>query len=393
MERFGPPMKTHKVALLEDCRSTLARVRTAAPNYSDIEVATSTGPDGYLTDDHRQTRAKCLWAMQYEPRPVVDPLVEALLRAETQWHRVAPFQGYTDELKLAAYLVALHPPPGVLELMWNAKRANFDTWCGFDSQFLAAGGVDEAVSLASTANPVDDDLLGHLLSDGAPRFTDAEVSELLEEMAQYFPSAPEDEPPFTWFERARLLGDSEGAKAALDDWSASPTPPSDESLQYYLGSIGLFADAVTVQRRVVAEKGGERSDPSTGIRLAELLREAGQLAEAMSVLRRSRRGISPSTDANGYRRRCLAEEGFRLAMAAEGRLAAQAFAFADDVAADRSIRQMVTIVGAPPSDEWLPLVVLEAGWRAANAVGDAARAAHYEDRARRERRRIGREDP
>ena len=80
-----------------------------------------------------------------------------------------------------------------------------------------------------------------------------------------------------------------------------------------------------------------------------------------------------------------------LAVKAEGRLAAKAFAFADDVAADKTIRQVVKINGQAPSDEWLPLVVLEAGAAAAVAVGNASRASHYEDRAQHERRRISRD--
>lgn len=378
-------------ALLDDCRSVLAGVRATAPAYPDIQIATTTDEHGDLTDDHRPTRAKCLWALQYEPRPVVDPVLEVLLRAETAWHRIAPFQGYTDELKLAAYLVALSPPAGVTELMWSAKGANFDTWCGLDSRFLGAGGVDEAIKAALASDPLDRDLLDHLTADGARRFGDVEVAELLDEMGGYFPPAAVDEPPFTWFERARLLGDTVGAKLALDAWTASDSPPSDEGLQHHLGAIGFFEEAAAVQRHVVATKGGERSSPAAGVRLAELLREAGQIGEALRSLRRSRRGISVASDSNGYLRRRLVEEGFRLAVDAEGPLAAEAFAFADDVAADRTIRQVVKIDGPTPSDEPLPLVVLEAGAAAATAVGSSGRASHYEDRAQQERRRIGRD--
>lgn len=294
--------------------------------------------------------------MPYAPRPLADPLVD------------------------------------VLQLMWDAKRANFDTWCAFDGRFLLAGDVDQAIGAAGTAESADRGLLERLTEVGAPRFTDTDVSELLDEMSQYFPATPADEPPFTWFERARLLGDVASAKTALDDWSASGSTPSDEALQHYLGGIGLYDEAAIAQRRVLAAKSGERSDPGAGIRLAELLREAGHLDDALPALRRSWRGISRSTDANGHRRRCLAEEGFNLAVVAEGRLAKKAFAFADDVAADRTIRQVVTIHGVPPSDEWLPFVVLEAGAAAALAVGNRERAAHYEERARHERRRIRRED-
>jgi hypothetical protein len=110
--------------------------------------------------------------------------------------------------------------------------------------------------------------------------------------------------------------------------------------------------------------------------------------DALDSLKRSRRGIDPTTDRNGYLRRRLAEEGFLLAAGTSGRLAKSAFSLADEVAQDRTIHQVVRIRGSDPSDEWLPLVVLEAGADAAMNVGESRRASEYQQRASRERQRI-----
>ncbi|HWG73142.1 MAG TPA: hypothetical protein VG184_03695 [Acidimicrobiales bacterium] len=381
-------MSSWSEVLVAECRSVLEQVRSSAPDYAGIRVEPVAGPSGYRADGNIQVRAKCLWAVQYEPRPFADPVLEELFRAEIAWHRQAPFQGYSDQLKLAAYLVALGRPEGVLSLMWTAKGANFDTWCGFDSRFLGVGGVSAAIEEASAAEPVDTDLLRHLVGDSGPRFSDNDVATYLDEVADYFPAQPSDEPPSTWFERARLLGDTVAAREALDDWVRSDTPPSDDGLQHNLASIGYFGDAVAVQLRVVAANGGERAKPLAGIRLAELQRKARLFDTAFDSLKRTRRGVNDTTDKNGYVRRRLAEEGFLLAAGTEGRLARRAFILADEVAQDRTIHQVVRISGSEPSDEWLPLVVLEAGADAATNVGEHGRADEYRDRASRERQRI-----
>jgi hypothetical protein len=258
--------------LVAECRSSLDQLRSSAPDYATIRVQPVIGPSGYTEDANAAIRATCLWAAQYEPRPFVDPVLEELLEAEIDWHHQAPFQGYSDQLKLAAYLVALERPIGALSLMWAAKRANFDTWCGLDSRFLGLGGVRAAIDEANAAEPVDQDLLKHLLDDDGARISDSDVAMYLDELAAYFPTDPSDEPPFTWFERARLLGDTAAAREALKDWVRSDDPPSDDGLQHSLASIGYFGDAVGVQKRVVAAQGGERAKPMAGIRLAELQR-------------------------------------------------------------------------------------------------------------------------
>jgi hypothetical protein len=375
-------------ALLDDCRAVLAQVRSSAPEYSAIQVEPVIGPTGHRIDGNILARAKCLWAAQYEPRPFVDPVLDGLFRAEIDWHRQAPFQDCSDQLTLAAYLVALERPAGVLSLMWSAKRANFDTWCGFDGRFLGVGGVSAAIAEVKAREPVDRDLLDRLVDGSDARFSDSEVATFLDDLAVYFPADPSLEPPYTWFDRARLLGDNDAARAEVEDLTRSQTPPSDDGLQHMLASIGHFGDALTVQLRVVASRGGQRANPLAGIRLAELRRQAGMFERALGTLKNSRRGVSQETDTNGYLRRRLAEEGFLLAVATGGRLAANAFAFADEIALDRTIRQVVRINSREPSDEWLPLVVLEAGARAATNAGESRRAADYQDRASRERQRI-----
>jgi len=106
------------------------------------------------------------WALQYDQGERDGRLLRFLLTEETAWHRKAPFQGLTEELHLAAYLVAIAPQPGDVMLMWAAKRSNFDPSGGFDSRYLAVEGIVAAVELA---RGLDEPRDGSLLLVGVSR--------------------------------------------------------------------------------------------------------------------------------------------------------------------------------------------------------------------------------
>jgi|GEM_PF-2138829 len=369
-----------RAELILEWANTLKSVRTTAPGFAPIVVAPVVDEDGMTSDENRLCRAKCLWALQYSRLKDDDRLVRALFESETAWHRMAPFQGLADELRLAATLLAHDPPEDTLDLMWQAKTANFDTWCGLDSRFLGVGGVDDAISDAQAMLPVDDNLMDHLMDGEDARFSDAEVAVYLDEMSTAFPGTPEAEAPFRWFDRAQKCGETVLAKLLLDEWCENDAPP-DSSLQRYLASIGHYQEAVDVQRRVVTMPTDGLMTTHNMIRLAELERLAGSYGDALTTLRRATEALARlSRPPAGNTLRRLAEEGFLLCLVADDPTATRAFKFADSIADS---------LGGPPNSDPLPLIVLRSARDAARKIGKKRRARHYEKRAEIERARIG----
>ena len=201
--------------LVADWRTVLANVRTDAPDFASIRFAKGFDDEGLMWDKHKLVRSKCLWALQYDRSEHDDPLVRVALESEAAWLKVAPFQGLSDELDLAAFLLAKRPPSDAVVLMWQAKTSNFDTWVGFDSRFLGVGGVSDAIRHATETDPIDTDLLDHLRDGVTPRFTDSEVAAFLQEMARRFPASPETEPPYVWFDRSRRSYEYASARSRL----------------------------------------------------------------------------------------------------------------------------------------------------------------------------------
>lgn len=56
-----------------------------------------------------------------------------------------PEEGMTDELRLSAFVLSKLGHVEDVPLLWRAKVANFDTYCGLDIQFLVSAGVRETL--------------------------------------------------------------------------------------------------------------------------------------------------------------------------------------------------------------------------------------------------------
>ncbi len=360
-------------------RAALAEARADDASWPSLAFQPGTNAEGHTIDEHLAARARVLWALQYDHGAADGALLRFLLSEEIAWHRESPFQGLGDELSLAAYLAALAPQPGDALVMWAAKQANFDTWCGFDSQYLAVEGVAAAVDLARGLDePRDGSLLDHLLNDeDEPRFTDEDVRGFVDSMSTLFPADPELEWPVTWANRARLVEDYPTAIKAIEAWKHSNDPPSARTLQYEYAWAHDYPAAVEAQRIAIAEMGDPSGLPGELARLVELERLAGDFPAAAEDLRRGRRALKRLADDTGYKHRQVAEQGFLLAGSdPDLRRARSSFDLAEKVS-----RRV-------PS---LPLVVLAAARDAAAHVGDEARRAHWSERAAKERARIDRE--
>ena len=57
-----------------------------------------------------------------------------------------------DDLMLASFILALHGQVEDSLKIWEAKRVDFDTYCGVDIQLVPFAGVDETVSFLKTQN-------------------------------------------------------------------------------------------------------------------------------------------------------------------------------------------------------------------------------------------------
>lgn len=289
--------------------------------------------DGNGADVNEVPRAKVLWALQYDRRPEDLPLVRFLAEQEGTCRREAPFQGIGEQTQLAGFLLAEH---GLAEDVWRQyaiKRANFDTWCGYDQEHVFAGGAEETAELVRASDHPERDELLEFLRERA--VDDEDVRTWLDGRREWYPDDPAAEDPLTWVERARMVGDLEFARAELDRWTAGRERDLHtlNLLRHELVDLGEFAEAAAVQREALGFAETARDRAEGWLILAGLRRRAGDHTAAWEALRERVKAL----DTSG---RDLVEELYLLAGVAEIGLAREVFAEAERRARD--------VPGLPP---------------------------------------------
>jgi hypothetical protein len=57
-----------------------------------------------------------------------------------------------ESLMLACYIVGMHQQTEDCLKIWEAKQADFDTYCGLDIQLMAFNGVEQTLDFLKTQN-------------------------------------------------------------------------------------------------------------------------------------------------------------------------------------------------------------------------------------------------
>jgi hypothetical protein len=373
MDRVGESVLAAWCAELERLRADRLVWREVAYEQGDDE-------HGDECDRHELARARVLWALQYQATPGDLPLLRFLLGEATTARREDPFQGCGEELELAGLLVAEHRQLDDVELQWQAKTANFDTWCGYDLGFVLAAGAADTVAFVRAGALADREaLLARITDDhGAPAMSDQAVNDWLLSARSRFPRDPAEEAPRSWMDRLRRLGETEAARHYLRLWAAGlpqDDPRALGSLQRELAEFGDFAGAAAVQRQALALTHDPRERAASLQRLAELTRLSGDFGAAWQSLQDCLLELEQQP---GWRKvgwgRSFVQEHFLLAAATgDGALAR--------VVLDAGHQHAATVPG-------LPFTVLDTAVSAAVRVGDDTLTGYYTAMRDAERQRI-----
>ncbi|CAL9519827.1 hypothetical protein SUDANB95_03777 [Actinosynnema sp. ALI-1.44] len=273
-------------------------------------------------------RALVLWGLQYDLRPEDGDLVRGLAAEEARDRADDDFGGHTDEAELAGFLLASFREVSDVWLHWDIKHANFDTWCGYDVEYLVSAGLTETLEyLRASEHPERDAVLERLADVG-----EVALATWWSHKRTWFPADPAAESPLTWSDRAARLGMTAEAHAWLARWSEG-RERNEETLTVLRGryaDLGAHAEAAEAQRGLLAFARDPWAVASASQALAKHERLAGRHEAAWSALRDCAVALEDVPGWRGYGLgRHYAEELFALARDAPGDLARAAFEAAD----------------------------------------------------------------
>ncbi|MCH5585174.1 hypothetical protein MK805_09345 [Shimazuella sp. AN120528] len=204
-------------------------------------------------DVNYQKRYALATALQYDHQPTDKSLIKYLLEQEVESRQSDPFQGNSDVLMLLSYLLASYREVENVWLFEKAKYANFDTYCGYDAEFIFSAGVKATCAYLEEQQITEDNLYlwehrDHLRG----MYTEQSIDRFLEGMKKRYPKQKEDEDIATLFEQAVLLEDSiEAEKLFLQ--VEKQEGRSDQELSHYAEDAGNIEKAIYYQIRHIEE--------------------------------------------------------------------------------------------------------------------------------------------
>ena len=215
---------------LDEYLQRLSAIRNGQAGLDSYLFAVQTQADGGQFDAHEAQRYRLLLALQCDRAPGDEAMLVQLLQAEIARHRMEAFQGLYPALELACTLLASYQKIENLPLFINAKRANFDTWCGLDVQVLVSAGIAQSYAAAEL---LDEDLREafHDLLGAVPeqcKISEQDLEKWRARQARAYPQplvfrSLEDEIEFLL-----ELGEQELARSKIKEWRATAFQPTQQ---------------------------------------------------------------------------------------------------------------------------------------------------------------------
>lgn len=222
--------------LLDDYLQRLPAIRNRQAGLDSYLFAAQTQADGSQFDAHEAQRYRLLLALQCDRAPGDEALLKQLLQAEIERHRMEVFQGLYPALELACALLASYQNIEHLSLFINAKRANFDTFCGLDAQYLVSAGI---ASSYAAADLLDEDLRDafHDFLGASPeqcKISEQNLEKWRGRQARAYPQPQTFQSLEDEIEFLLELGEQDMARGKINEWRAAAFQPTAQGWSQWL---------------------------------------------------------------------------------------------------------------------------------------------------------------
>ncbi len=353
--------------MLEEFRKNKERWGEAA-----YEEAQSDARGGY--DENEKARYALLIQIQYDFQESDRELIHYLFEQEVTAREKDSFQGVGNSLWLGAFLLAKFNNPNDIPIFYRAKNANFDTYCGFDIEFVFWPLKENTDTYLAENNPELLKELGGLYLESKLNDT---IDDWWDDKITQHPDCIEKEHLLVLHERSLYFDNMEEAKEYLELW-ASNEPASarkDAYLEFAYKQTHEFEKAIEIVKSTIDSKDAGWDKTEAYRDLLELSTLNGAPADAIQYVK------SISLELNKFD--CWKQAG--LGHMTIRSVFNYSYATNDPDSGKRALDY---------ADAWskqvnkLPFTTLEAGIQAAEKWNMSAQAKKYRKLAKQERIRI-----
>ncbi|GAB1532286.1 MULTISPECIES: hypothetical protein [Brevibacillus] len=175
--------------------------------------------DAYGYDKNGLKRYALIVQLQYD-QTVTEAdkeLLYYLMSQEIEMHKFHPYQGLHESMDIVAYLLAKYKDVTHIPLFEQAKLSNFDTYYGFDTEYIISAGIEEAITYIQ-----ENDLyrissfFQNKKEELATMYSAEHMERWFQSKARNYPANPEDESLITLMDRACDFGNMAEARKLLE---------------------------------------------------------------------------------------------------------------------------------------------------------------------------------
>ena len=244
---------------------------------------TPTGEGESWEDENFRARFGATISLQYDLRPEDTELLRYIFEQETLYHEQSPYQGLTETLQVAGWLLAQQSQLDNMAHFIRAKFSNFDTNCGFSIMHVFSAGYDKTIAHLqelALAESVEEEILQRY------DLSQEMVDQWFEEQRGKYPSSPEQETLETQVRRYVLLGEVQKASEALSKWESEGENTAEKlsTFRYWRCKLGHRGRAMELCHEILKLEVPEWLRASETLTLVSLLREESRTNEAWNVL-------------------------------------------------------------------------------------------------------------
>lgn len=208
----------------------------------------------YSEPDHDMKRYALAIALQYDQNCQDNyELIKFLMENEVKSRENDPFQGIGDALILLSFLLSKFKDPENVWIYERAKCANFDTYCGYETEFLFSAGVDVTCNYLETSQVTEENQFWYE-RQGEIRtiFTEEEIAFFVERMEQCYPDSEANESTRTLLCRAidfNHQAEMERMFKRFEDENKADT----DALYYFAKDIKNYDKAIFYKKKILAK--------------------------------------------------------------------------------------------------------------------------------------------
>lgn len=222
--------------------------------------------------------------------------LEFLMHQEIDMHRNHPFQGVHESMDILAYLLAKFKDVNHIHLFDRAKISNFDTYCGFDTEYLFSAGIEETIRYVEENNLYRTRSYFQGMEEEIRTLSTAEYMEKwLKSKARQYPANLEDESIYTLMDRAVVFGDLVEAKRLLEQLEASlGSEKNDYSYLYYrCKELEEYDKALFYLTKLVPFQEDASDRVSLSLRFAEIYMSKQEWDQAFVSVKECQQELKP----------------------------------------------------------------------------------------------------